>query len=167
MNKTFLGVIVGLAIAIGAYFIFSGNRALAGPHGGDVVPLGDGNAYAELLADADTGDLMVHTWDKDLKTARPIKAEPLRVGSGDKQTELTPHPMPGDPPGFCSRFYGHADWARGGNIAQGWIHHGGEQGHHQEFAWRQCWSGGRSHTAMWNEMPGRHGRGGMGHGPRH
>lgn len=37
--------------------------ALAGPNGGDIVPIKDGAAYAELLANADTGEVMVHTWD--------------------------------------------------------------------------------------------------------
>jgi hypothetical protein len=40
----------------------------AGPYGGDVVPIKAGTAYAELVANPDTGEVMVHTWDKDLKT---------------------------------------------------------------------------------------------------
>ena len=139
--------------------------ALAGPNGGDVVPIKDGTAYAELLANADTGEVMVHTWDEDLKTARPIEAEPITVGSGGNTVELTPHPMNSDPAGACSRFYGNADWVRGGGVHNGWMH-GGGAGDHKEFAWQNCWQGGRAHGHMWEEM-GEHRRMGPGHGPGH
>ena len=83
-----------------------------GPNGGDVVPIKNGTGYAELLANADTGEVMVHTWDKDLKTPKPIEKEPITVGSGDNSAELIPHPTATDPAGRSSRFYGHAGWAR-------------------------------------------------------
>jgi hypothetical protein len=150
----------------------SGPSASAGPNGGDLVPIKGGTAYAELLANAATGEVLVNTWDKDLKTRRPIEKEPITVGSGDNSVELTPHPMDTDPSGTCSRFYGHADWMRGGDIRHGWMH-GGGTGDHHTFDWNRCWPAGQSHGHMWEEMgphrrmgPG-HGPGGQGHGPGH
>ena len=66
--------------------------ASTGPNGGDVVPIRNGTAYAELLANADTGEVMVHSWDKDLKTRRPVEKESITVGSGENSAELIPHP---------------------------------------------------------------------------
>lgn len=132
-----------------------------GPNGGDVVPIKNGTAYAELLANPDTGELMVHTWDKDLNTPRPVEKEPITVGSGDNSAELIPHPMNTDPAGTCSRFYGHADWARGGTISHGWMAMRGDQRH--SFDWRGCWQGGKAHGRMWEEM-GEHRHMGPGHG---
>lgn len=91
--------------------------ASAGPNGGDVVPIQGGNTYAELLTNVDTGEVLVQTWDRDLKTRRPIENEPITVGSGDKSVELAPHPVDTDPPGTCSRFHGAAGWVRGGASA--------------------------------------------------
>ena len=134
-----------------------------GPNGGDVVPVKNGTAYAELLANPDTGELMVHTWDKDLKTPRPIEKEPITVGSGENSAELMPHPMSGDTSGMSSRFYGHADWARGGNISHGWMSMRSEGGQRHSFDWRGCWQGGKAHGRMWEEM-GEHRHMGPGHG---
>ena len=164
MNKTLVGVILGIAIAAGAFFLITGDGAKAGPNGGDIVPLADGDAYAELLANSDTGEVMIHTWDEDLKTAKPVKSEPLTLGSGDQSVELMPHPAPGDPAGYCSRFYGQSDWVRGGGVRHGWMHQAGHAQHRQEFDWKQCWKGGRGHDAMWTEMGQHHRRSGMGHG---
>ena len=132
-----------------------------GPYGGDVVPIKSGAAYAELVANPDTGEVMVHTWDKDLKTPHPIEKGPVTVGSDANSAELQPHPMNTDPAGTCSRFYGHADWMRGGNVSHGWMMTPGDQ--KQSFDWRQCWQGGRTHGGMWEEM-GQHRRMGPGHG---
>jgi hypothetical protein len=171
--KTFAtGVILtGLLAAAGCSPIAT-PPASAGPKGGDLVPIKGGTAYAELLANADTGEVMVNTWDKDLKTRRPIEKEPITVGGGDHSVELTPHPMDTDPAGTCSRFYGEASWVRGGGIRHGWLHGGGTGGHH-DFDWSHCWQGGQVHGPMWEEM-GPHRRmgqghmpGGPGHGPGH
>lgn len=139
-----------------------------GPNGGDVVPIKNGTAYAELLANADTGEVMVHTWDKDLKTPRPIEKESITVGSGDNSAELMPHPMGSDPSGMSSRFYGHADWARGGNVGHGWMAMRSDGKQRQSFDWRECWPGGKTHGRMWEEM-GEHRRMGPGGpmGPGH
>lgn len=145
---------------------------MTGPNGGDVIPIKNGAAYAELVANADTGELMVHTWDKDLKTPKPVEKEPITVGSGDNSAELMPHPTASDPAGTCSRFYGHADWARGGNVGHGWMAMRGEGGQRRSFDWRGCWQGGKQHGRMWEEMgehrrmgPGHGGHMGPGHGP--
>lgn len=165
MKKAALGIILVLVLAAGVFFLLTGTDAAAGPNGGDIVPLAEGDAYAELLANSDTGEVMVHTWDEGLKTAKPIKSEPLTLGSGDQSVELMPHPTSSDPAGYCSRFYGQADWVRGGGVQNGWMHQAGHAQHRREFAWQQCWKGGENHDAMWTEM-GQHHRGGdMGHGP--
>src|SRR5262249_36423496 len=117
--------------------------AATGPYGGDVVPIKNGIAYAELVANPDTGEVMVHTWDNDLKTRKPVEKEPVWVGSGDSSPELAPPPMDTDPTGTSSRFYGHAEWMRDGNISHGWMMMRGDQKH--PFDWRNCWQGGRTH----------------------
>jgi hypothetical protein len=171
--QTFVtGVILAGLFAVAGCSQTPQQPASAGPNGGDLVPIKAGSAYAELLANGNTGEVMVHTWDKDLKTPHPIDKEPITVGSGDKSVELTPHRMATDPKGSCSRFYGKADWVRGGDIRHGWMH-GGDTGDHQTFDWSCCWQAGREHGPMWEEMgkhrhnrPG-HRRGGPGHGPDH
>ena len=169
MRTTTISLLIASAVAVGGC-----NRTAAtpatGPNGGDVVPIKTGTAYAELLANADTGEVMVHTWDKDLKTPKPIEKEPITVGSDDNSAELMPHPMSTDPAGTCSRFYGHADWARGGTISHGWMAMRGDGRQRHSFEWRGCWQGGKAHGRMWEEM-GEHrrmgpgGPMGSGHGP--
>ena len=131
--------------------------ASVGPNGGDLVPI-KGGTYAELVSNADTGEVMVQTWDKDLKTRRPIEQRPITVGSGGNNVELTPHPTETDPPGTCSRFYGQADWARGAGIRQGWMQ-GHSTGDRQEFQWQHGWDAGRMQGRMWEEMGGHRGMG--------
>jgi hypothetical protein len=162
MTRTIVGIVIGIAIAAGALFFLSGRGARAGPNGGDLVPLDDGKIYAELLTNADTGEAMVHTWDKDLRSPSPIKSEPLSVGSGENRADLRPYPTNTDPPGTCSRFYGQADWMRGGHVERGWLHHPGGEDKHHDFNWGRCWKGGRN-TSMWTNM-GAHRHGGMGGG---
>lgn len=156
-----VGVLLGCLIAGGGCSRTPATSA--GPNGGDLVAINDGAAYAELLANADTGEVMVHTWDKDLKTPRPVESAPITVGSGENTLELTPHPVASDPAGMCSRFYGNADWVRGGGVRNGWMH-GGGAGDHKEFVWERCWQGGRTHGQMWEGM-GEHRHMGPGHGP--
>jgi hypothetical protein len=137
--------------------------ASAGPNGGDLVPIKDGAAYAEVLANPDTGEVMVHTWDKDMKTRRAIEPEPISVGSGQNSVELTPRPTDTDPAGTSSRFYGQADWVRGGGVSRGWMQARGTR-ERQEFEWQRGWEAGRTHGRMWEEM-GEHRRMGPRHGP--
>ena len=137
--------------------------AAAGPNGGDLIPIKGGTAYAELVSNPDSGEVMVQTWDKDLKTRRPIEQEPITVGSGGDNVELAPHPTDTDPSGTCSRFYGQAEWARGAGARQGWMR-GRGTGDRQEFGWQHGSEAGRMQGQMWEAM-GEHRRMGPGHGP--
>lgn len=131
----------------------SQHPASAGPNGGDLVSIKGGTAYAELVANAETGEVLVHTLDKDLKTSRPIEMEPITMGSSGNSVELTAQPMDTDPSGTSSRFYGQADWMRGGSVSHGWMQ-GRGTGDRQEFEWQRGWEAGRMH---WKEMGGRGG----------
>ena len=152
---------IGLLLAVMTLQSCS-SKAEAGPNGGDVVPLNNGQTKAEVVANADTGEMMVHTWDQNLKNSQPIENKPLMIGSGEQTISLQPHPTASDPSGLCSRFYGQADWLRGGQMRHGWMGGAGQSRH--EFAWNNCWKGGQTHGPMWNEM-GAHRRGMMGRGP--
>ncbi len=153
----FVSVVVGMGAALSSC---GAKASAAGPYGGDLVPLENGNVQAEVLANSDSGEVMVHTWGNDLKAPRPIAAEPLVVGSDDRTLTLEPHPLGTDPPGRCSRFYGKADWVRGGGVQHGWMRLG--LGDRAAFEWRNCWPAGRAHGPMWSEMGRHHGQG-MGH----
>lgn len=168
MNYIRSVLVVAVAISATGCSQTATQPAATGPNGGDIVPIRNGTAYAELLANADTGEVMVHSWDKDLKTRRPVEKESITVGSGEKSAELIPHPMDGDPPGMSSRFYGHADWMRGGNVHQGWLAMRGEGSKKHSFDWQGCWQGGKTHGRMWEDM-GDHRRMGPGGpmGPGH
>ena len=125
MKTILIGVILAGPLAVSGCSQTSEKAGATGPNGGDLVAIKGGAANAELLANADTGEVLVHTWDKDLKTRRPIEEQPITVGSGDNSVELTPHPMDTDPSGTCSRFYGQASWVRGGgvhNVYARWRH---------------------------------------------
>jgi len=138
MKAILTGLILACLFGVAGCPQTSPQSASAGPNGGDLVAIKSGTAYAELLTNADTGEVMVHTWDKDLKTRRPIESQPITVGSGDDSVELAPRPMDTDPPGSCSRFYGEADWVRGGRVHSGWMH-GGGTGDHRTFDCSCCW----------------------------
>ena len=153
MSAAVISVILSIAMLSSC----SESKAAAGPNGGDVVPIQSGTK-AEVVTNADTGEAMVHTWDQGLRSPTPIDSQPMTLGSGDSAVELTPHPLASDPPGKCSRFYGQADWMRGGSIRSGWLRCCGGQGMRQDFPWSNCWSGGRAHGQMWSEM-GEHRRG--------
>ena len=161
--KGIISVIGGIGLLLAMMTIQSCSSTQAGPNGGDVVMLNNGKAKAEIVANADTGEVMVHTWDQNLKKSQPIENKPLMIGSGDQTIELQHQPTASDPPGFCSRFYGQTDWLRGGQVHHGWIGNGADQSR-QEFNWNNCWMGGKTNGSMWKEM-GEHRRGMMGHGP--
>ena len=169
-TKTWLTIMATAALVVGMIFVQScSNSAKAGPNGGDVVALNDGKTSAEVLANADSGEVMVHTWNNDLKSARPVEARPLTMGADGKQIQLAPHPLASDPPGYCSRFYGRADWLQGGTVHHGWLSHSGAETGRQNFEWNHGWKAGKSHGPMWSEMGGHGsgmGRGGPG-GMRH
>ncbi len=157
---TRLAVFVLLAITLLVQSCSS--EAQAGPNGGDVIPMGDGQTSAEVMSNADSGEVMVHTWGKDLKTAHPIEAKALTMGSGTNQIQLEPHPLSGDPAGKCSRFYGRAEWLRGGGARKGWLNHSNSETGRMHFDWNRGWKAGASHGGMWTGM-GDHGAG-MGQG---
>jgi len=153
-------ILATAALVAIALLVQSCSRTQAGPNGGDVVALNDGKTNAEVLANPGTGEVMVHTWDQELKSPRPIEAKPLTVGAEQNSVRLDPHPMPGDPPGYCSRFYGQADWLRGGQIHRGWMSQSESGVQPKPFDLNRCWQAGKSHGEMWSEMP----RHGMHHG---
>lgn len=171
-SRIIIGSAVSLAVIVGAYVLLSRNAVAAGPYGGDVVSIDGGSGYAELVANANTGEVMVHTWDRDLKTVRAIDARTLTLGGDDGRAELHPHPMPGDPAGRASRFYGFAPWMHTSRPHRGWLMLGDGAASRFDFEWSNCWAGGASHGSMWEGM-GEHrrmgpgsGRGsGEGHGP--
>ena len=152
MRTTTIALLVASAFALGGCNRPAATTPSTGPNGGDLVPIKNGTAYAELLANADTGEVMVHTWDKELKGRRPIEKEAITVGSGENSIELMPHPMEGDPAGMSSRFYGHANWMRGGNVGHGWMARRGDGNQRHSFNWQGCWQGGKAHGRMWEEM---------------
>ena len=164
-TKTRVAIGAAAGLTLGMLFVQSCSAsAKVGPNGGDVVALSDGKTSAELLANSDTGEVMVHTWDNDLKSVRPVEAGSMTIGADEKQIQLEPHPLDSDPPGYCSRFYGRADWLRGGTMHHGWLNHSGMGTGRQDFAWNHGWQAGKNHGPMWSEMQG-HGpgmrRGGM------
>jgi hypothetical protein len=146
--------LVAVPILVGLLAVTGCSRTPSvGPNGGDLVAIKGDSAYAELVSNPETGDLMVQTWDEDLKTRRPIEREPITVGSDGNDVQLMPYPTETDPEGTCSRFYGQADWARGGDIRRGWML-GRGTGARQEFAWENGWEAGRMQGRMWEEMAG-------------
>ena len=158
--KTWVTLIMAAGLTMGMFFFQScAAGAKAGPNGGDVVALNDGKTSAEVLANAESGEVMVHTWDNDLRSTRPVEAKPLTMGADDKQIQLEPRPLAGDPAGYCSRFYGHADWLRGGSVHHGWLNHSGTEAGRQNFAWDHSWQAGKSHGAIWSGMMEGHGPG--------
>jgi hypothetical protein len=158
-------LVAAAGLILGMFFVQSCSRtAKAGPNGGDVVALNDGKTIAEVLANADTGEVMVHTWANDLKSARPVQGKPLTIGADEKQIQLEPHPLASDPPGYCSRFYGRVDWMRGGTVRHGWLNQSGAATGRQNFEWNHGWRAGKSHGSMWSEMQG-HGPGMQRGGP--
>lgn len=153
------------ALMLGALVTATGcaRTAAAGPNGGDLVLIKNGSAVAEVVSNPQTGEVIVQTYDRDLKARKPIEPEPITVGNNQNSVDLMPHPTESDPPGTCSRFYGQADWVRGGNVRQGWMQ-GRAMGARQEFGWEHGWEAGRAHGGMWEAM-GEHRRMGPGHGP--
>ncbi len=162
-------ILAAAGLAVGMLFVQSCSKAKAGPNGGDLVTLDNGKTNAEIMANSDTGEAMVHTWNQDFKSPLPIEARPLTLGAEAGSVRLDPHPLPGDPPGYCSQFYGRADWLRGGSVHRGWLSSGGNDSQRQHFDMNRCWDSGRTHGHMWSEMGG-HGPGmggpgsGMGQG---
>lgn len=165
-TKRWTAILAAAGLAVGMLFVQSCSKAKAGPNGGDLVTLGDGKTNAEIMANSDTGEAMVHTWHQDLKSPLPIEAKPLTLGTDANSVRLEPHPLPGDPPGTCSRFYGRADWLRGGSAHRGWLSRTGSESQRHQFEMNRGWKAGGAHGHMWSEMGGHGpGMGGPGMGP--
>lgn len=157
--KTWMSLIAAAGFLAGMLLVQScSTKSKAGPNGGDLLTLDAGEGSAEVMANADTGEVMVHTWTEDLKSPLPIEAKPLTLGAEQNSVRLDPHPMASDPPGFCSRFYGRADWVRGGGVHHGWMSRADSGAQRQHFDWNRCWKAGATHGQMWSEMGG-HGPG--------
>lgn len=166
LTKRWMTIIAAAGLLAGMPFLQScSTNAKAGPNGGDLVTLDDGKTSAEVMANSGTGEAMVHTWNQDLKSALPIEATALTLGTEENSVRLDPHPIASDPPGSCSRFYGRADWLQGGSVHHGWLSRTGSQSQRQHFDWNRCWKAGGAHGGMWSEMGGHGpGMGGTGHG---
>jgi len=82
------------------------DHAHAGPHGGDIIELGDEAYHAELVHENNV--VTVYLLDGQLKNAVPIEAKSLvlnlQVDGAPKQFKLAAAPQDDDPEGKCSRF---------------------------------------------------------------
>lgn len=169
MRQKVMWIAGGLLVAGAAALFVACNKASAdvGPNGGDVVALPNTDAKAEVIGNADTGEVVVRTWDEELANPRPMPHESLVIGEGDRRLELMSHPMADDPQGRSSRFYGRAEWLRGGRVDNAWIECCGSEQGRERFGWSHGWEAGRRHGDMWREMR-EHGEGmrerGMGMG---
>lgn len=157
-------LLTGIVLATALVAVGCSRGAAAGPNGGDVVPIKGGTVQAEVLSNPATGEVMVQTYDDKLSTRKPIEPLSITAGSGENRVELMPHPVATDPPGTCSRFYGQAEWVRGGKMRAGWMEFG-DGANRQAFTWDHSWAGGRMPSGMWEAM-GEHRRMGPDHGPR-
>lgn len=146
MKRILVGMMVVASVAFAAA---CSTAAAAGPNGGDVVRI-RGNVVAEVIFNAETGEVIVQTFDRDLKQREPIDAQPLTVGSDQDTLTLMPHPISSDPPGTCSRFYGQADWVRGGRVRSGWVE--SQAVSRQQFGWHHGWEAGRMDIRTWENM---------------
>lgn len=159
MRTSMAVMIVATVMAAGA----CSRTVASGPNGGDVVPIKNGGAKAEVVSNPTTGEVLVQTYDDRLQSRKPIERQPITIGSGDDTTELEPYPVDTDPPGSSSRFYGHADWIRGGQTREGWMVGGGTGRSRQRFEWQHGWDAGRTQARMWEGLA-EHRRMGFEHG---
>ena len=87
--KILIGVLSGIGLLM-AMMTLQSCSSKAGPNGGDVVTLNNGLAKAEVVANADTGEMMVHTWDQNLKHSQPIDNKPLIIARSSPIPLRTP-----------------------------------------------------------------------------
>lgn len=83
-------------------------HASKGPHGGDLIELGNEEYHAELVHDEKAGSVTVYILDSGAKTSVPIEAPEVMInlkhdGRGE-QFKLAASANPGDAPGKSSRF---------------------------------------------------------------
>jgi hypothetical protein len=84
------------------------SHASEGPHGGDLIELGNENYHAELVHDDETGAVTIYILDSAAKERVAIDAGEIvinlrRQGQGE-QFKLAASPQNGDPAGQASRF---------------------------------------------------------------
>ena len=148
MMKTFI-VNNGLVLVLLA--LLSCFPTQKGPYGGSVVSLKSSHAKAEILADTGTGAVLIYMWDLALKKRKPVNYKPLLIGNGDETVDLLPYPIADDSAGYCSRFYGKAEWVHSGTGNYGWLGGGMEQIQH-EFNWKNCLRAGESLGTLFDKM---------------
>lgn len=95
-----------------------------------MVRFNNGQAKAEVLANADVGGVMVHLGTRNTRPAGPAKTIPWSSVAATT-IELQPYPTVSDPRGVRSRFYGQADRSGKGGVHHGWL--GGADKNRQEF----------------------------------
>lgn len=145
------GILTVAAVAMLVTVAGCARAPTAGPNGGDLTAIRGDSAYAEVTTNAATGEVMVQTWEKDLKNRRPIEREAFMMGSGDNSMELQPYPTATDPAGTSSRFYGQAEWARAGHASRGWME-GRGVGERRDFEWRHGSDSGETPGREWEDM---------------
>lgn len=142
----------------------SRTTAQVGPNGGDIVPLPGTSAKAEVIGNPDTGEVVVRTWDESVRGSEPLSDTAIEIGRDSRSAQLLAEPMPTDPPGQSSRFYGRVEWLRGGDMDTSWLRCCGQQ-RGGEFRWTHGWEAGRRHGDTWTEMRGHAEHRGMGMPP--
>jgi len=149
--KKSTGIIYGTGSVLILMTLLSCTSMQRGPYGGTVISLKSSHAKAEILADTASGAVLIYTWDIALKKNKPVHYKPFIIGSGDETVDLFPYPIAGDSTGYCSRFYGKAEWVRGGGMVYGWLGGGVEQVRH-EFNWKNCLHAGKSLGSLFEKM---------------
>lgn len=162
MRNLLIGFACGMVIALGVVYLWSRGSS-SGPYGGDLVPLGEG-AQGEVLANDETGEAVALIWDASLRHSHPIPDDPIVIGRGERTVTLRPHPRSDDPSGHCSRFYGQADWLKGGRSDHEWLEWNGHGMHHR-FAGQGCWNSGPERRSLWHDL--HHDGASHGHGHHH
>jgi len=83
-------------------------HATVGPHGGNLIELGDEEFHAELVHDEGSGAVTVYMLGSDAKTSKAVEASELTINlTHDGQAEqfkLAASPDTSDPQGNSSRF---------------------------------------------------------------
>jgi hypothetical protein len=84
-------------------------HASAGPHGGDLIELGDETYHVELIHDDRAGEVTFYVLDGTAKKTVPIDAADvtvnLKLAGGPKQFQVAAKADSADPAGKSSRFF--------------------------------------------------------------
>jgi hypothetical protein len=97
-----------------------------GPHGGELIELGEDEYHAELVHDDATKEVSIYILDAAAKAAVPIEATEIVINlkheGQPEQHKLTAVPQADDPQGKSSRFT-----AKGNVDLEGDLHHEGAE----------------------------------------